>query len=84
MARSRKDCLDEIAGKVGRSRKDVEDVLDDILERADQYEHDGMSPDESYAKARDEMLHEIGGECAGGQKGSSKGEKRAEHGGGLG
>ena len=64
MARSRKDCLDEIARKAGRSRKDVEDVLYDILERADQYEHDGMSPDESYAKARDEMLQEIGEQAA--------------------
>ncbi|HJT05743.1 MAG TPA: hypothetical protein VJ747_02390, partial [Stellaceae bacterium] len=61
---SRKDCLDEIARKTGRKREDVEDVLNDIFERAEQHEHDGLSPDEAYAKARDEMLQEIGEQSA--------------------
>jgi hypothetical protein len=61
---SRQDCLDDIARKTGRKREDVQDILSDILDRADAYEHDGLSPDESYAKARDEMLAEIGEQTA--------------------
>ena len=58
MARSRKDCLDDIAKRAGRSRADVEDILEDILDRADGYEHDGATPDAAYIRARDEMLQE--------------------------
>jgi hypothetical protein len=58
MAKSRKDCLDDIAKRAGRSRADVEDVLDDILDRADGYESEGASPDAAYIRARDEMLQE--------------------------
>lgn len=56
---SRQDCLDDIAKRTGRSRKEVDDILGDILDRAEGFEHDGMSPDESYARARDEKLEEI-------------------------
>ncbi len=44
---SRKDCLDDIAGKTGRKRKDVEDLLDQILDRADGYQQDGVALDEA-------------------------------------
>jgi len=56
---SRQDCIDDIAKRTGRSRKGVEDILDDILDRADGYEHDGFSADESYQKARDEKIKEV-------------------------
>jgi hypothetical protein len=56
---SRKDCLDEIAKKTGRSKADVEDILNDIFERAEEYQHDGLGPDEAYARARDERIKEI-------------------------
>jgi len=55
---SRKDCIDDIAGRTGKSREEVRDALDDILDRADGYEASGMGRDESYARARDEMLQE--------------------------
>jgi len=54
--RSRKDCLDDIAAKSGRPREDVEDALDEIFNRAEGYEHDGMSRDDAYDRARDEFL----------------------------
>jgi hypothetical protein len=56
---SRKDCIGDLVKKTGRSRANVEDLLNDIFERAQDFEHDGLSPDESYAKARDEKLKEI-------------------------
>lgn len=56
---TRKDCLDEIAKKTGRSRKDVNDILDEILDRADQHQEDGLGADQAYARARDEKLKEI-------------------------
>ena len=59
MAKSRKDCLDEISRKTGRSRKDVNDLLEQILDAADGYQHDGMGTDEAYARARDERIKEI-------------------------
>jgi hypothetical protein len=58
MARSRKDCFDEIAGKTGKSRAEVQDALDEILNRADGYENDGMDRDAAYDRARDEFLKE--------------------------
>jgi hypothetical protein len=56
MAKSRKDCFDEIAGKAGVSREDVEDALDEIFNRAEGYEYDGMGRDDAYNRARDEFL----------------------------
>ena len=57
MARkSRKDCFDEIAEKSGRPREEVKDALDEIFNRAEGYEHDGMSRDDAYDRARDEFL----------------------------
>jgi hypothetical protein len=64
MPKSRKDCLDDLAKRTGRPRKDIEDLFDEIDERAQDYQRDGLSPDESYAKARDEMLQEIGERAA--------------------
>ena len=47
MAKSRKDCLTEIAEKSGKTREEVGDALDEILNRAEGYEHDGMGHDEA-------------------------------------
>jgi phage-related minor tail protein len=58
MAKSRKDCLTEIAEKSGKSREEVGDALDEILNRAEGYEHDGMGRDDAYTRARDEFLQE--------------------------
>src|SRR5579871_1468879 len=56
---SRQDCLDDIARRAGKRREDAEDLFDQIDERAQAYQHDGLSPDEAYAKARDEMLQAV-------------------------
>jgi len=57
---SRKDCLDDIAKRTGRKREDVDELLDAIDARAQDYqETGGLGPDEAYARARDEMLNEI-------------------------
>jgi hypothetical protein len=56
MAKSRKDCFDEIAGKAGVKRDQVEDALDEIFNRAEGYESDGATRDEAYTRARDEFL----------------------------
>lgn len=56
MAKSRKDCFDEIARKTGKKRAEVEDALDEIFNRAEGYEHDGMDRDAAYDRARDEFL----------------------------
>jgi len=56
---SRKDCIDDIAKKTGRSRKDVNDILEDILDSADEYQREGLSPDDAYTRARDEKLKQI-------------------------
>lgn len=56
---TRKQCLDDIARRTGRSRRDVDDLLGDILERAETYQRDGAGPDQAYIRARDEMLKEI-------------------------
>lgn len=61
---NRKDCFDDIARKTGRSRKDVEDLLDQILSAADGYQHDGMEAGEAYARARDERIKQIYEEAA--------------------
>ena len=56
MSKTRKDCFDEIAGRTGHSRAEVEDALDEIFNRAEGYEHDGMDRDAAYDRARDEFL----------------------------
>ena len=58
MAKPRKDCFDEIARKTGKNRAEVQDALEEILSRADGYEHDGMDRDAAYDRARDEFLKE--------------------------
>lgn len=55
----RKDCIDEIAKKTWRPREQVDDLLDEIFERAKDYQDDGHGPDEAYAKARDDMFADI-------------------------
>ncbi len=56
---TRKDCIGDIARRTGKRREDVEDVLDEIFERARDHEQGGESPADAYAKARDEHLSEI-------------------------
>jgi hypothetical protein len=56
--RNRKDCLDDIASRSGRSRAQVEDALDEILDRAEGYQQDGLGTDQAYERARDEFLQE--------------------------
>jgi hypothetical protein len=53
---SRKDCFDDIAGRTGKSRAEVQDALDEILNRAEGYESEGIGRDQAYARARDELL----------------------------
>jgi hypothetical protein len=64
MARSRKDCIDEIAARSGKSRGEAEDLLAAILDRADGFESDGMGRDEAYDRARDEFLQEVADQYA--------------------
>ena len=59
MAPTRKDCIDDIARRSGKTRAEVEDIVEDIFERASGYERDGLDTDQAYAKARDEKLLEI-------------------------
>jgi hypothetical protein len=61
---NRKDCINDIAGRTGRKREDVEDILDDILDRADGYENDGLNANEAYSRARDEMLENFSEKAA--------------------
>jgi hypothetical protein len=57
---SRRDCLDDIAKRTGRPRKDVDELADAIDARAQDYEESGgLGPDEAYMRARDEVLNEI-------------------------
>src|SRR5260370_36096886 len=56
MAKPRKACLDEIARKTGKNRAEVKDALDEIFDRAEGYEHDGMDRDAAYDRASDEFL----------------------------
>src|SRR6204780_2827471 len=64
MAHSRKDCIDEIAARSGKSRGEAEDLLEAILDRADGFEGDGMGHDEAYDRARDEFLQEVADQYA--------------------
>lgn len=64
MARSRKDCIDEIAGRSGKTRAEAEDLLAAILDRAEGFEHDGMDRDRAYLRARDEFLQEVADQYA--------------------
>lgn len=54
---SRKDCLEDIAKKLGKSRKQVEDIVDQIDDRAQQYDH--LSDTDAYSRARDELIQEM-------------------------
>ena len=54
--KSRKDCFDDIAGKTGVKREDVQDALDEIFNRAEGFEADGATREEAYDRARDEFL----------------------------
>ena len=38
MAKSRKDCFDELSARTGKPRAEVEDLLEAILDRAEAYE----------------------------------------------
>src|SRR5260370_4039119 len=60
MASEREDCIAGIAKKTGRSRKQVEDDLQELLDRADQARAAGKSPREALAKAGEDMLDEMG------------------------
>jgi hypothetical protein len=71
MAKSRKDCFDEIAGKTGKPRAEVEDALDEIFNRAEGHEYDGMGRDEAYERARDEFLQEAADQYARERRGAS-------------
>lgn len=55
---SRKDCIDEILESIGKrkSREWVEEGLDDIDDRAREYEDRGWSRRDAYRKAADERL----------------------------
>lgn len=59
MAKSRKDCIDEIRARSGgRSRAETEELLGRIDERAQRYQEDGAPAGEAYARARDDILRE--------------------------
>jgi hypothetical protein len=60
MANQREDCIDGIAKKTGRSRKQVEDDLQELLDRSDQAIAAGHSPRQALAKAGEDMLEEMG------------------------
>ena len=64
MAKSRKDCIDEIAGRSGKTRAEAEDLLAAILDRAEGFESDGMGRDSAYERARDEFLQEVADQYA--------------------
>jgi hypothetical protein len=70
MAKSRKDCLDEIAKKTGRKREEVKDALDEIFDRAEGYENDGMDRDAAYDRARDEFLKQAADDYASERRGA--------------
>src|SRR5579862_570784 len=61
---SRKDCLDDIAKRTGRPRNDVDELLQAIDAAAEDYQKDGMGPDEAYARARDELLNDMAEKAA--------------------
>lgn len=56
----RKDCIDEILEIIGNrmKRSEVEDHLEDINDRAEAYESDGMSRAEALHRATEEVLKE--------------------------
>ena len=56
---SRKDCLDDIAKRTGRPRKDVDELLEAIDAAAQDFQENGMGPDEAYVRARDELLNKM-------------------------
>jgi hypothetical protein len=68
--RTRKDCFDDIAGKTGVKREDVQDALDEIFNRAEGYEYDGMRRDDAYDRARDEFLAQAAADYAKARRGA--------------
>lgn len=64
MAKSRKDCIDEIAARSGKTRGEAEDLLASILDRAEGFESDGMDRNSAYDRARDEFLQEVADQYA--------------------
>jgi hypothetical protein len=56
----RKDCIDEILEAIGKrmKRSEVEDHLEDIDARAEQYQADGMARAEALRQATEEVLKE--------------------------
>ncbi len=56
---SREDCLADIAKHTGRKREDVEDLLEQIIDRAENFKDSGFSEGEAYERARDEMLKNL-------------------------
>src|SRR4029077_10959330 len=61
---SRKSCIDDIAGRTGRRREDVENILEQILERAEGYEGEGLNANEAYSRGGDELLQEYSEQAA--------------------
>ena len=62
---SRKDCLDDLAKRTGKKREEVEDLLNEIDDKAEDYrERYGMDRGEAYRRARDEKLYEISEQAA--------------------
>jgi hypothetical protein len=57
--RSRQDCIDDIVKATGKTRRQVEEELDDIDARAQGYGEGGADAADVFARARDEKLAEL-------------------------
>src|ERR1700691_3051452 len=59
---TRTDCIDEILEALGgrTSRADATAEINDLDGRAQDYQQEGLSAGEAYARARDERLAELG------------------------
>ena len=64
MASEREDCIDGIARKTGRGRKEVESDLEELLDRADRERAGGKSAREALSDAGEEMLNQMGEHAA--------------------
>ncbi|MCC6172077.1 MAG: hypothetical protein IT481_08615 [Gammaproteobacteria bacterium] len=58
MADKRDDCADDIAKKTGRSRREVDDALDEMFERAEHHREGGRSPRDALGRAQTEAMDE--------------------------
>ena len=56
---SKKDCLDDIARRTGRPHGEVNDIAQEVFDRAKQYEDEGLGVGDAYQRARDELLSEM-------------------------